>query len=59
MNLVTGDTNLLMTAHVFEEIFKRILFPMFSQTGLHEFITTAQDAFESWQVKFELEHKMV
>lgn len=59
MDLITGDTNNYMTVHVFEEIFKNVLFPLFSETDLNKFIDCADDAFKSWKVKFVQDHKMV
>ena len=59
MNHVNGNRNHEMTIHSFKDIFERVLLPLFSNHDFVIFTTQTQDAYNIWNNKFKLDHRMV
>ena len=59
MDLITGDMNPLMTIEAFEDTFKNVFFPIFSENDASKFFDTSKDAIPDWQIKIRREHKTV
>lgn len=60
MHMATEDTHPEMTVDNFQELFEKVLFPLFNETDIGEessFMRLADQAFESWKGKFIGEHK--
>ena len=59
MNLATGDTSLFMSEHSFADLFKLVLFPLFEEQGVVEFLKFQGMAMKEFSNKFNYDHMSI